>query len=119
MNQRRMNGVCPKCRRPASVAVVELERPAPGPREYMGRRYTFVDAAGTKYLEKDIGGQNILLPCPNCGTWMSARPVVGRVNPKIQCDARCMEATGNKCECACGGRNHGASFDPTSPSCRR
>lgn len=24
------------------------------------------------------------------------------------CDARCTSATGHKCECSCGGKNHGA-----------
>ena len=27
------------------------------------------------------------------------------------CDARCMNAIGPNCECACGGVNHGAGFD--------
>lgn len=26
-----------------------------------------------------------------------------------KCDARCMGATGQLCECACGGRNHGVN----------
>jgi hypothetical protein len=25
-----------------------------------------------------------------------------------KCDARCLNATGFKCECSCGGKNHGA-----------
>jgi hypothetical protein len=24
-----------------------------------------------------------------------------------RCDSRCTHATGDKCECSCGGRNHG------------
>ena len=27
---------------------------------------------------------------------------------KHQCDARCLNAKGHNCECACGGKNHGA-----------
>lgn len=29
-------------------------------------------------------------------------------NPSLhKCDSRCMNATGNNCECSCGGANHG------------
>ena len=28
--------------------------------------------------------------------------------PNHKCDARCLNATGFKCECSCGGKNHGA-----------
>lgn len=28
--------------------------------------------------------------------------------PQRQCDARCYNATHGKCDCICGGRNHGA-----------
>lgn len=33
------------------------------------------------------------------------------INPSLhKCDARCMNAKGNNCECACGGANHGKGF---------
>lgn len=38
------------------------------------------------------------------------RTVEYKANPsRHECDARCMNATGRvmKCECACGGKNHG------------
>lgn len=35
--------------------------------------------------------------------------VQGRTT-KTPCDERCTEAKGHKCECACGGVNHGRSF---------
>jgi hypothetical protein len=28
------------------------------------------------------------------------------------CDIRCTDARGHKCECSCGGANHGRAFDP-------
>jgi hypothetical protein len=34
------------------------------------------------------------------------KAVVGKVN-QTPCDARCTEAKGHNCECACGGQNHG------------
>lgn len=50
--------------------------------------------------------------------WQGYTPVERRIeyksNPsKHVCDARCLNATGRimKCECSCGGKNHGrASF---------
>lgn len=39
------------------------------------------------------------------------RSIVYKGRPSLhKCDARCMNATGRtmKCECACGGKNHGA-----------
>lgn len=43
----------------------------------------------------------------------SVLPVTRRIefkrNPSLhKCDARCMSATGRKCECSCHGKNHGA-----------
>lgn len=35
--------------------------------------------------------------------------VKGFVNPEVKCDARCLNAHGKSCECACGGEHHGES----------
>ncbi len=35
-------------------------------------------------------------------------PVRGTVKPDHKCDGRCLHAIGGSCECACGGKNHGA-----------
>jgi hypothetical protein len=43
-----------------------------------------------------------------CGQKVSLRRVEGKVS-KHECDDRCMSSTGFKCECKCGGKNHGAS----------
>lgn len=37
----------------------------------------------------------------------SHRQVEGHYNAAIKCDGRCMGATGHKCDCSCGGKNHG------------
>ncbi len=34
---------------------------------------------------------------------------VDGVTTTTPCDERCTSATGHKCECACGGKNHGAA----------
>ena len=37
------------------------------------------------------------------------RAIERKSNPSNhKCDARCLNATGFKCECECGGKNHGA-----------
>lgn len=48
--------------------------------------------------------------CPVCGTPHRAERYIRRKSmpSNHECDARCMNATGHQCECACGGANHGA-----------
>jgi hypothetical protein len=46
--------------------------------------------------------------CGACGWQCGWTVVTGRTNPDRKCDARCTNATGHNCECACGGKNHGA-----------
>lgn len=36
--------------------------------------------------------------------------VEGILNEQVRCDARCTDARGVKCECSCGGFNHGATY---------
>ena len=37
------------------------------------------------------------------------RAIERKANPSNhKCDARCLNATGFKCECSCGGKSHGA-----------
>ena len=43
-----------------------------------------------------------------CGRSFYMAPVKGVIKADVACDARCTEAKGHSCECACGGRNHGA-----------
>jgi len=45
-----------------------------------------------------------------CGLPLSRTPIKG-VRNDTTCDHRCTEAKGHKCECSCGGKNHGASHD--------
>jgi hypothetical protein len=42
-----------------------------------------------------------------CTFWMKAHYIVGTVKTTVRCDARCEDATGTKCECECGGKQHG------------
>lgn len=45
-----------------------------------------------------------------CGRPLFFRDVKGTVNRDKPCNAKCVESIGHVCECACGGRNHGAGF---------
>jgi hypothetical protein len=51
----------------------------------------------------------VLLKRCDCGKTVELRRVQGTVAPEIHCDARCENAIGHKCDCACGGLNHGAA----------
>jgi len=48
--------------------------------------------------------------CPSCGNpgWNGKR-IEGFITDH-PCDDRCTEAKGHKCQCSCGGKNHGQSF---------
>lgn len=48
--------------------------------------------------------------CPKCGhPHAETNTVVGRVTDHI-CDTRCTTATGHRCDCSCGGKNHGGYY---------
>jgi hypothetical protein len=57
-------------------------------------------AAGTCKCTQWRG--NAMAPAP-----MFFEDVIGTTN-KTPCDDRCTGATGHKCQCSCGGKNHGA-----------
>ena len=46
--------------------------------------------------------------CKECGIPNFAKRVMGKYNAAKTCNDRCLSATGVQCECACGGKNHGA-----------
>lgn len=70
----------------------------------------FHNGNGTK--AKDFRGT-----CPACGQRHDAvRQIEFKAFArKHECDARCLNATGRvmKCECSCGGKNHGRSSHVT------
>lgn len=52
--------------------------------------------------------RGIVAGCRGCGAQVVVGEVVGRVRPDVACDARCTGAKGRRCDCSCGGLNHGA-----------
>lgn len=59
------------------------------------------------------------IECPACGEnrW-NAKKVKGYTTEHA-CDARCTEAKGHICECACGGKNHGALHLNAAVACEK
>lgn len=47
--------------------------------------------------------------CPTCGEQHQVARKIERPSMPSQheCDGRCMSARGFRCECSCGGKNHG------------
>lgn len=84
-------------------AVLRVDMYGPG-KMYERRIYGRVNAYGrTVKVAEDVIG------CPKCSKPMSMAVVQGTVTDHV-CDERCTEAKGHKCECSCGGANHGKSY---------
>lgn len=50
--------------------------------------------------------------CPGCGGWWQlavGQAIYGRFVKEVVCNGKCMGATGDSCDCSCGGENHGAN----------
>lgn len=56
-----------------------------------------------------VGSDPVFVPGKGWTGFIRATRVVEyKSNPsKHECDARCLNATGMKCECSCDGKNHG------------
>ena len=55
-----------------------------------------------RYVGHPASGPDAILPV--------TRIIFFKKNPSLhKCDARCLNATGQNCECSCGGANHGAA----------
>lgn len=97
----RFVGRCRKCKRGYVAEVVA--------RIYTGAvsmKMTFELVSGA-VLRESLATQGPRIDCA-CGHAFGLREVRGTYNPHKKCGARCLHATGHDCECACGGKNHGA-----------
>lgn len=74
--------------------------------EYVGPWFQAFTADSGATLYNANG--RLIVPCRGCGVLRFAMSVRGVYSAKIKCDARCTHAKGHSCECACGGKNHGA-----------
>jgi len=107
--ERRYNAKC-KCGAKFSTLAVRTQSAGAivGPVARGACRFTEFEAAGRTFAGSDLLSDSLLWSCP-CGRSNAARPVAGRYVAEKACDGRCMAATGHDCECACGGKNHGAA----------
>jgi len=73
---------------------------------------SFVDMGRMFYDEKGESGVygNPVIRCCKCNKARRATQVVGKFSAKHECNAKCLASTSGKCECSCGGKNHGASY---------
>lgn len=63
---------------------------------------------GTAFVEM-AWGYSLWFRCWTCRAPFKVTEIKGRRTAHA-CDARCLASTGGKCECVCGGKNHGASY---------
>jgi len=65
---------------------------------------------------EDMDGKAVIIAdavyhrCKECNNVMESIDVIGIENEESKCDLSCMNAFGPLCVCACGGKNHGASW---------
>jgi len=94
-------GRCARCKAPLKLNVREkAHRAGRFLYEVMSGRY-----AGHELAWSD--GEHVRVNCPKCGRPMHLERLGGVEKLEVPCDVRCLAATGSKCECGCGGANHG------------
>ncbi len=103
---KRYNGRCKGCKQKVSTLATRAENV----RLDTGWTFAYQTSKGDTLYGHRSDTSIPIKACPACGKRVLLRPVSGKVNRAIRCDARCENAIGHKCECACGGRNHGASY---------
>lgn len=109
-NLTRYNGKCRTCKTGYSVLARRTNQYAAlGCYVVIGNTYVASLQAmegedGTLY--PSISGGSIDRVC--CDTHVVMAPVRGKVKLSKKCDARCQNALGHDCECACGGKHHGS-----------
>lgn len=104
---RRCNGRC-KCGRPVSVLVPSVVRERTRQEGHGMYARTVTDRQYRAYVR--VGDQTadyLYQHRCGCGRLVQVRPVAGVFRAEVPCDARCTSAKGHKCECSCGGANHG------------
>lgn len=96
---RRWNGTCRVCKKHHSVLVTHET-------EVLTRSDKIKEVSRTSTATWPDGRRWQGVEC--CGQPVGMRQVKGTRNDAIACDARCLSSKGHRCECSCGGKNHGA-----------
>jgi hypothetical protein len=100
---KRFNGKCKGCGLKVSMFVASIAS--------VGKIGSVLDEHGT---EMTGTWDNGVIRYPHkCETHVriTLRPVQGKYSAEHVCNSKCMASLGHDCECSCGGKNHGASWD--------
>ena len=100
----RYHGKCRGCKR--TVTALLRERVDLG---YDSQRRRDVVKRNAVNLD-DLNAEATLVSCPDCDKAVRLTRLKGVYNPDHACDARCTNAKGSNCECACNGANHGSAW---------
>ena len=92
---------CKHCKTTGQVAA-ESSDAGTGGRVYPGVRWGAAQIGDKPRLQGD--------GVCTCGRQMSWGFLQAWTNPATKCDLRCEHARGFKCDCSCGGENHGAGW---------
>jgi len=76
-----------------------------GRRQFPGAHFVGLRRDGSR----EYGGDPLGL-CAGCGKPMAWGYLDACRRPEVPCDARCTGARGFKCDCSCGGKNHGRGW---------
>lgn len=101
---------CKHATRCGEADVQELDSDRRAPADEHGARI-YLTADGAEYDPSRpyiLNAMHVCARCPEHGVYR-LEYLRGRVVESIRCDARCQNATGSKCDCQCGGANHGAN----------
>jgi hypothetical protein len=116
VQMRRYNGKCKWCKAKYSTLAGCYSRgfPIPGGKVHntlANHGSLLVSDTGEVYVSLYESG--LPIRC-TCGKPVMLNRVNGKVRADKACDGRCMAATGQDCECACGGKNHGCAHNMPS-----
>tara|TARA_Y100000310_G_scaffold140673_1_gene140087 strand:+ start:463 stop:846 length:384 start_codon:yes stop_codon:yes gene_type:complete len=87
---------------------------------YDDRTYRLTAVKFTNSEGREVGfrGELPRIACSQCdynkigdNAIMTAKAIKGRIVESVPCADKCINATGPSCDCACGGENHGGTFD--------
>jgi hypothetical protein len=92
---------CKRCKVGKRIAYPHAERNG----RYSVWRYRLHEHTGARVYPGRNSGDEL---CPQCRRPMNWKFLEAHAVPGVPCDARCTGARGHRCECSCGGRNHGA-----------
>lgn len=102
---RRIIWKCPRCGRQAHDYV--------STRRFIGNDKFGTPKYSTPQLTREVNGvvRDVSwdMHCSTCKSARTGTRIEGRVT-QTPCNARCLASTSGKCECSCGGRNHGKNY---------